>query len=880
LRKYLKSNKILIVLATGLMTFSCSVEKNTNMSRFYHNLTSNYNIYFNASEAYKNGINRIKDSYKDDYTVIIPVFEFSDENAARAGIGDMDRAIQKTSKLISLHSITAKPEIDNNKNISEKEQEFYDRKEYNDWIDDSYLLMGKAQLIKNELDDARITLLHNIRETHDEEMRELSKIWLARTYNEMGNHLEANRILAEINTGLMNNEGMADYYLTLADTYIRQEQYERAIDPLTDALEYLSGKSSKNRPAYILARLHEETGNSAQATQYYREVLKLNPPYEMEFNARISRAGVFDVESGDVKDIRKELNRLLRDAKNKEYRDQIYYAHGNLSMREGKTEEAIDYYLESAAASTNNNNQKGKSYLMLAEYYFDEPDYHLSQMYYDSAVTFLDTDYPDYDVYSSRSGNLNELISYLDIVSTQDSLQYVASLSPSEIDNIITGIIRKIEEEERQAAASPEDRYNLGQFYENQRRFRDNIDASGNWYFYNQSALTFGRTEFRNRWGDRDLEDNWRRRNRSSTGAISGSLNNNGEEAAENINPETDIKSKDYYLRNLPVNDSLMQVSDDMIADALYNSARVYNEKFGDIDKANQAYEEYLRRFPDHYNVQLALYNLYRLNEGINTSLAGSYKQRLIASYPESEYSKILSDPEYLEKKLREENRAEETYNEAFRQWKEGNNETALNIIENARDEFPDSELLPKYMLLKAYVIAPSVSEKELKEELVNITGLFPETEEAARASEMIAFLNKKVPELKQEEEIERAVQLYDTLDAPPYRFILIIKNKELDMNRIAFDVINYNIDNYTNENYNTRGELVDDKYIMITVGLFEDRSLAENYYNVFNPGQILQTPVEGEILTFIINSGNFDSFVTDKDADRYYLFFRENFLK
>ena len=157
LGKYLKSNKVLFVLATGLMVASCSVEKNTNMSRFYHNLTSNYNIYFNANEAFQDGVNRIEDAYVDDYSMLIPVFEYSDDNAARAGTGDMDRAIQKASKLISLHSMTAKPEMDNNATLSDKEQEFYDRKEYNNWVDDSYLLMGKAQLYKNELDTLSVS---------------------------------------------------------------------------------------------------------------------------------------------------------------------------------------------------------------------------------------------------------------------------------------------------------------------------------------------------------------------------------------------------------------------------------------------------------------------------------------------------------------------------------------------------------------------------------------------------------------------------------------------------------------------------------------------------------------------------------------------------
>ncbi|MDT8400801.1 MAG: tetratricopeptide repeat protein [Bacteroidales bacterium] len=878
--KYLKSNKVLIMLAIGLMGASCSVEKNTSLSRFYHNLTSNYNIYFNASESYRAGMDRIKEAYKDDYLTLLPVFEYSDDNAAMRATGDMERVIQKVSKLVSLHSMTAKPEMDTNESLSDREKEFYDRKEYNEWVDDSYLLMGKAYLMKNDLNNARITFLHNIRETHDDEMRARSNIWLARTYNEMGNYAEAGRLLTDMRPQALDKEIRADYYLSLADMYIRQNRYESAIEPLSAALENLSGKKEKNRPAYILARLYEETGNTEQATKYYKEVLRLNPPYDMEFNAKISQAGVFDVEAGNINDIRKELNKLLRDAKNNEYRDQIYFAHGNLSMREGNTEEAIEYYKKSAAASTSNNNQKGRSYLMLARHYFEQPDYRISQMYYDSAVTFLDRDYPGYDDYYTVSLNLNELTGYLDIISTQDSLQYVASLSSSEIDNIINGIIRKIEEEERQASRATDDRYNMGEFYESQRRFRERIDVGGQWYFYNQSALTFGRTEFRSRWGDRELEDNWRRRNKATTGAISGSMDGSQEEAAGNISPETDIKSKEYYFRNLPLSDSLIAVSDTMIADALYNSARVYYEKFNDNEKANEAYHSFMNRFPGNYRIPETLYKLHRINEKSDSRLAGTYKQQLIDKYPESEYAMILSDPAYLESRIKEEQRAEEIYNEAFREWENGNRERVVDICSRAVGEFTDSDLLPKFMLLKAYAMAPSVSEKILRDELRAISVQYPGTEEAGRASELIAYLDSKVPELKTEEEREIAVRLYDTLSTPPFRFIMILKDETLDMNRMTFDVINYNIDNYTNENYNTRGELVANEYIMIAIGPFEDIRPAMDYYNKFNPQDILRTTGQDEILTFVISSSNYDSFLGDRDPDRYYLFFRENYLK
>jgi len=880
LGKYLKPYIIFVVMATGLMVSSCSVEKNTGISRFYHNLTSNYNIYFNGRQAYLEGMEKIKNSYDNDYSTLIPLFEYSDKDAARAGSADMERTIVKTSKLISLHSMTAKPEMDNNKPLSNREKDFYERKEYNEWVDDSYLLMGKALLARHELADARVSLLHNIRESHDEQMRSESRIWLARTYIELKNYQEANRILTEMELQDPGKDLLAAYYLTLADMHIRQQRYEKALEPLSAALDNIKTKSEKNRPAYILARLYELTGNSTEAARSYKKVLKLNPPYEMEFAARIGRAGVFDVSTGDAMEIRKELDKLLRDAKNKEYRDQIYFAHGELSMREGNTEEAIEYFRQSAAISTTNSSQKGRSYLRLAEYYFDKPDYHRAETYYDSTVTFLDENYPAYNEYYNRSSNLNELVSWLDIISRQDSLRHVASLSPSEIDNIITGIIQKVEQEERLANAPQEDRYNMGRFYENQRRFRDNINATGEWYFYNQQALSFGRTEFGNRWGDRELEDNWRRRNKSSTAAVNSSMNQGTEQPAGEGQDPQGIKSKEYYLKNLPLTDSLVKESERMTAEALYNAALIYHEKFNNNARATRAYTSYLERFPGHYMSAQAMYNIYSINKTSDPRLAGSYKELLIEKHPKSEYARILSDPGYLQKKSGEAARAEKTYNEAYRAWKNGEPARTISICRNAPDQFPGSDLLPKFMLLEAYAMAPRAGDKDLREKLVLIRDGFPGTEEARRATGIIASLDENKPGLKEQEEIEIAGQLYDTLDSPPYRFIIILKDTNLDINRLTFDVINYNIDNYTDNNYNSRGEMVDGRYISIAVGNFSNITSALAYYHNFKARTVLDKTGDGEILTFIISSSNFDRFSEDKDAGRYSLFFRENYLK
>ncbi len=280
-------------------------------------------------------------------------------------------------------------------------------KEYNKWVDDSYLLIGKARFYKHEYNEATAILNYCITDANDPAIKTEAVIWLARIYNETGNFSESSRLINGLDITTDFSKPLTSmYYTTLADLFIKQKRYPEAIDPLGKAIEIVSGKRTKYRLTYLLAQLYEKTGDRARATSLYREVVKMNPPYDVEFNARINIAGVFDVNSGNPQEITRELERMLNDSKNKDYQDQIYYALGNISMKEGRESEALQYFRKSAVAKSLNQNQKGRSYLALAGYYFKKPDYIKSGTYYDSAVYFLDQKYPDYLAIKTKSQSL------------------------------------------------------------------------------------------------------------------------------------------------------------------------------------------------------------------------------------------------------------------------------------------------------------------------------------------------------------------------------------------------------------------------------------------------------------------------------------------
>ena len=874
-----------MILGSFAIIAGCSVEKNTRTTRFYQRLTSRYNIYFNGNESYKSGVAKVNSGYREDYSELLKVFDFSDPATITMCSADMERAIQKASKLISLKSITAKPESKGGSLPNEKEEEFMSRKEYNEWVDDSYLLMGKARIYKHEFDPAKSTLSYAISLSNDEELKIEATIWLARAYNETGNYNEAYRILNGLDlSAKSSNDLMAMYNTTLADLFMKQKRYNEAIEPLERSLKYLSGKRNKYRLTYLLAQLYERTGDGTRATSFYRDVVNMSPPYEVEFAARINMAGVFDLKSGNPQSIMKELEKMIKDPVNKEFLDQIYFAMGNLYRNEGKEAEAIDSYRKSAAASTTNRNQKGKSYLALADYYFNKPDYLNSGKYYDSAIIALNQNYPDYQKIRTKSQNLNALVKELTTIQMEDSLQKVAKMSESDRNNLIASIIEKVKQDESQAAQGTNynDRYNLGQFYENERRFEANIAQEGKWYFYNQTALTFGRTEFRRRWGDRRLEDNWRRinRTRQSQGQTVTNPEESGAAKADSAKTVPDNQVPDYYLKNIPLTDSLLIISNSRIADALLEAGKIYSDQFLDYSKAVESFEALIQRYPESALEPEALYNIYRVYKVQDNQRSESYRQRLLSKYPEDEFSKILSDPEYYARRLEDLRQAERLYEEAYAAYMAEDFSRAITICDDAFSEYSKHELAPKFFLLRSYCIARISDEKTFKEELALLVKQWPETPEAARASELIAFLNEENPELKIEEEKQIAKEIYVVEKESPHVFVLIIQNPAFNINQATFDVISYNIDNYTNNNYRTQGSLIPDKYIMITVGGFSGMKGAMDYYNAFRIERVVRNTSGAPMMSFIIGAANLNTLNNDRNPERYRIFFIENYLQ
>ncbi len=872
--------RISVLVIIGLLA-GCSTEKNTLITRSYHNLTANYNIFFNGTESFKRGVKRAQESYVDDYTRILSIFIYDEQAVAQTIAPDMETAISKATKVITLHSITVKPEYKNGPQ-TDKQKAFYARKEYNKWVDNNYLAMGQAYLYRNEFELAIQTFKFILTEYPYEDIIYETQIWLARAYNQTKEYKESERILNLLSEDEnVPNKLNEDLYATIADLKMKKEEYADAISPLSIALENVKKKKTRIRYAFILGQLNQEAGNREAASNYYQQVIKMNPPYEMSFNARINRASVYVAGADKSREIKNELTKMLRDEKNKEYQDQIYFALASISMGEANIEDAISYYRLSSAKSITNPQQKTKSCLTLAEIYYNRQNYQSAKLYYDSAVVSLTPAYKNYEDVMSKSRNLSKLVDNLIVIQTEDSLQALAAMSESERYVVIDSIIAKVRREEQLAQMSDmqemqDEQFNRMMLSETSRSVEQSGSADGKWYFYNQAAKSFGQPEFKMKWGTRKLEDNWRRKNKSEVSFGEAEAEASDSAASGGTQrPVLSNKTREYYLLDIPFTDSMMTASNNKIMESLFNAGTVYKNDLKDNQKAIDTYETLLNRFPvSDYTLQ-TYYNLYLINNELNDQASSeSYKGAIIREYPESQIAQLLTNPNYINELLEKENEVNRFYEATYDHYKQGDYYRVISDVDFALEKFKGNELIPQFFFLKVLSIGGTSDVMVFTEALDSVSDLFPSHEVARRAKDILAFIKDYNPEVKIETEKKEAEEIYTYDPSGTYLFGMIV-NRTVDVNQLKFEIINFNLDIFPKLTFDVVSENLNDNDRLILVKSFKDLQRAWDYLDTIATGEKIMSLVNGTGYSrFVISPANSQTLLKDKSASRYLLFF------
>ncbi|MBN1599728.1 MAG: tetratricopeptide repeat protein [Bacteroidales bacterium] len=868
----------------AFLMVSCSTEKNTAITRTYHHVTSRYNILFNGREAYKKGILTLEETYKDDFTELIPVFLYTDKDAISTIAPDMDRAIKKATKLISMHSLTIKPEVKPDKELSEKQKEFYSKKQYNKWVDNAYLLMGKAHFYKMEYGRAKETFNYILSNFNESATVFEARLWLARLACEEERFREAEDYLSSLSRNIAFPKSLKnELESTWADFYIKQEKYKEAIVPLIKAIEKTGKKSRRSRLTYLLAQVYALDNNNALASEYYDKVVRMNPPYEMAFNAKINRALSYQSGAGSMKDIEKQLQKMLKDDKNIDYLDQIYFALGNLYFKDKSVNKAIEYYKQSMATSKDNTRQKAKTSLTLADLYYAQPDYMNAQAYYDSAVAFISSDYPGYDLIFTKSVSLNNLVTYYNTVIFEDSVLALSTMPEDDLTFFIEDLIvkqKQLEEEERIREQEREQRRIEAEATAEQFQASD---QSNKWYFYNPTASNLGKKEFNEIWGNRKLEDNWRRSNKSTLSFDEIETAEGSEELEEGTskteNLITNKHSPDYYLQYIPFTDSAKTESHKRIANALYRMGDIYADELKDYNRAAETFEELLKRYPDYDNKLQVYYKLYIVakNSKDKQKLA-KYQQKIISEYPESNFAKLMTNPNYVQEILAQEQKVYNIYADTYKDFSRNRHTSVINHAEKAMLDYPDHELYSKFDYM--YTVSSGILKDTLSfvKDLQDFISRYSTTDLAENAKIIITYLQTKEPDLIIEQQREEAREIFISSNDDLHYFAYVIPNT-FNHNQLVFNIITFNLDYFDELKLDVKKVDIKGDYNLCLVSSFHDGDEANNYLKRIKEESSISRDVNIEEITpVIISQINYEKLLENGNAEQYILFFSENY--
>lgn len=895
-----------LMLPLVLMVTGCSTSRNTAMSRSYQALVTKYNVYFNGNEAYKKGYEAQEKAKKDNLLEILDLYPISDEKVRGTGKSDFDRAIEKSQKAVKLHSISVKPEKKKG-TLTEAEKAYQNKIEYNPFLWHAWFLMADAQRQNGDFIEAASTYSYITKLYFDEpEIVAEAQYKMAQCYSELGWNYEAEELFqrsGETKVGLARHQ---DYQARFASHLLNQERFEESIPLLEDAISRKGlSKTQRIREKYLLAQLYKTTGREDDAYRMFGKVIRMSPPYEIEFHARIQQTETM-ANGGNIRKIMKKLKRMERDPKNKESLDQIYYAMGNIHLVRGDTVTALELYNEGLEKSKKSSPEKGILLLTMANLYWDRQDYANASRCYSEAVGLIGNDHKEYETVKLRSEVLEDLVECTETIKLQDSLQWLSTLPEAKLYEIIDKVIEEYQEQERkdEERRKQEAKEAARQGASAQMSIEDDGGSAGGWYFYNTKALERGKKDFIKQWGNRKLEDNWRRSNKTTL-AIEDNLPADIQEldaldmdtlmdiVVDSLPPkETNPYKREYYIQQIPYTDQEKEESDKLISAALLEQGIIYKDRLTEYPFAEKSLLRIADDYPEADEADQALYNLYLMYSlwGRFTE-ADACRARMQQFYPESDYTVMICDPDYIDNARYGKHREDSIYVATYAAFREGDSRTVRNNCQISAGKYPKGQHRAKFMFLDAAIDLQEGQTDTFLVKLKEIVSKYPQNE----ISELAGLIAQGIQNGKilqstsfgsiwdrrngtaQETLADSLLPEFSQERYEPFIFILAYPEGELNQNQLLFEVARYNFTNYMMRNFDLSFQ-TEQGIGMLQIAEFLNFDEAYVYSRSLYDDPEMARKLSG-IKAVIITRRNLDILLKHYSFNDYQEFYEEHFL-
>ena len=842
--KYQLSNIIILLMILS----SCSTQKNTWATRSYHQTKVKYNILYNGNVAYEEGLKAIRDANTDDYTQILYLYPVSNHKAAEASASQMDKTIEKCRKCIKLHSIKSKPKRDPKRANDPQYKLWLQSEEFNANMSMAWIRLGEAEFHKGDFLGAVSTFNYIINHyQNDADMIAQCQLWISRAYAEMGWQYEAEDMLNRVQIDALSRKHARLYSAVKADVLLHGEHYQEAIPFIKIAIPYEKKKIYRPRFAYVLGQLYELENKKDDALEAYQSVVRMAPPNEMDFNARIRMA-----ELGGKNSLR-QLKTMTKQSKYKDRLDQIYGAMGNIYLQQKDTVKALEMYEKAISESTQGGTAKAAILVKAGDIYFGQREYVKAQPCYREAVTILTAENDDYARVQKRSEVLDELIVSYTQAQLQDSLQRLGHLPEEEqraiVDKIIADLIEaekadsvKQAQEARELARGDE-----GPRSVNTANMLGGGGQKGEWYFYNPQLIKQGQQEWRRRWGNRQLEDNWRRQNKQVVAAFgedeldaeADSTQLAGDSTATRPVQETDTHKPEYYLQQIPRTPQDYALSDSLWRDAMVALYYIYRDKLEDEPQAQETLRELEKRFPAHSSVA-AIYEDEQLRALRHDTAYIARMQRMLAeqdslysvtytAYTQGEYAAVKANKRYMEK------------------------------------QYPQSRLMPRFLFLNAVSVARTEGQDAFVNELRELVEKHGETELGSMAKDMLAMMGQgresqqggsagsladargQAEETKAEESAQEEQQWNEDRKLPSVVLLILPTNDEQALNELLYEVALFNFSQFLIRDFDLQKMPVFGNGCALRVSGFADMDEAEWWVDLIRKNADMRPELAGK---------------------------------
>ena len=853
----MKTNRVHItrnfaILAIVAAVFACN-------SKGYQNLTAKYNGYYYANLRVEEVEQALDDAHPYNYNEILKIYTDIDSAVIESNKAKLDDAFIKASQLVDWHSAS-------------------------DYLDNGYLIVGKIRHLRGEFQLAIETLQYVNQTSPDNDEKHAALIVLMRTYMDMGDMDRALQVAGFLETDTLSKENEADFRLTMAYYHQRQNNLQGIAQNLNEVSHTIKDKDERSRSKFILGQIYQKLGFNEEAYEFYKAALAGTPPYELTFYAKLNMQQVSAIGSANsIEKVNKYYQSLLKDRKNTEYRGHIYYEMGDFELKQDRFVPALSNYLLSVAVDNPEANQQALSFLRIGQLHFDHfKDFELAKAYYDSTMSVLPKGANDYEFIQKRQEVLTEFVTQLRIIQKNDSLLSLSEMNPVSLDAYIENVL--IEKEKKAKAAAKQKIVEKSQLNAGLDR-TDNTSSdfqtsnTGSWYFYNDAAMSQGELDFQRVWGNRPLEDNWRRSSKQDVSSTNEVLlesdttllvGNELTVAESNLDRSTE---KAELLKNVPSTEAEKSKLHLEIQEAYYALGNVYRFGLEEIDKAAGSYQILVDNYPYAVLRPEALFALYSIFSESDINRSNDYKSQIISEYPETLMAKLLVNPNYLIEQEQRNQELQRIYANAYYQFEAGNYRQAEATLTNAFEAIKDAGFLPNAQLLLAIMKAKTENLFSYEQALNDFTDEYPSGELHDYAQTLIASINPIKETIIRNEDFEFSEEFEQS-----HMISILFRSEDINVNTLEDEVDNYNKTTYPNKKL-TVGKLEFDPKLgqfVLFINVFETKEAALEYDKALKIALENFDASKGkEFDNFVISIDNFQMLYQSKEVEAYRTFYK-----